>query len=103
MLARTLAATALACATAAAGAQTPAQPTREGAVAAPPPYRSAYEGYRPFAEEPLAPWREVNETVERVGGHVGVLRADERNAPPQPAAAPAPAAKEQSHDAHHRK
>jgi hypothetical protein len=102
MPARTFAALALACATAAAGAQTPAAPTREGA-AAPPPYRSAYEGYRPYAEEPLAPWREVNETVERVGGHVGVLRADERAAPTQPAALPAPAAKEQSHDAHHRK
>jgi hypothetical protein len=105
MLARTLAAAALACAAGAAGAQTPATPSREGAVA-PPPYRSAYDGYRPYVDEPLAPWREVNDTVGRVGGHVGVLRAGESSAPPPPAtpgAAPAPAAKEQSHDAHHRK
>jgi hypothetical protein len=103
MLAKTLAATALACAATAAGAQTPAAPPRESAVAPLPPYRSAYEGYRPLAEEPLAPWREVNETVERVGGHVGVLRADDRGAPAQPAAVPSPAAKEGSRDAHHRK
>jgi hypothetical protein len=104
MLARTVLTVALACATAAAGAQTPAP--RERAPAPPPAYRSAFEGYRPYVEEPLAPWREVNDTVGRVGGHVGVLRADESSAPPPPAtpgAAPAPAAKEQSHDAHHRK
>jgi len=104
MLARKLFAAALVCAAGAAGAQTPAP--REAAVAAPPAYRSAFEGYRPYVEEPLAPWREVNDTVGRVGGHVGVLRADESSAPPPPAtpgAAPAPAAKEPSHDAHHRK
>jgi len=104
MLARTVLTVALACATAAAGAQTPAP--RERAPAPPPAYRSAFEGYRPYVEEPLAPWREVNDTVGRVGGHVGVLRADENNAPPQPApsgAGHAPAAKEPSHDAHHKK
>ena len=104
MLARKLAAVALVCAAGTAGAQTPAP--REAAVAAPPAYRSAFEGYRPYVEEPLAPWREVNDTVGRVGGHVGVLRADESSAPPPPATpgvAPAPAAKEPTHDAHHRK
>jgi hypothetical protein len=104
MLARTLVAAALACAAGAAGAQTPAP--RAAAVAAPPVYRSAFEGYRPYVEEPLAPWREVNDTVGRVGGHVGVIRADESSTPPAPATpgvAPAPAAKEPSHDAHHRK
>ena len=104
MPARNLLAVALVCAAGAAGAQTPAP--REAAVAAPPAYRSAFEGYRPYVEEPLAPWREVNDTVGRVGGHVGVLRADESTAQPPPAtpgAAPAPAAKEQNHDAHHRK
>ena len=43
-------------------------------------YRSAFEGYRPFAEAELAPWRAVNEEVERVGGHVGVLREQEKQA-----------------------
>jgi hypothetical protein len=101
MLARTLAAVALACATVATGAQTPTPPRQDRPGA--PAYKSAFEGYRPYAEEPLAPWREVNETVERVGGHVGVLRAEEQHAPPRPAAAPARDAKEQGHDAHQRK
>lgn len=104
MLARTILAVALACATAAAGAQTPAP--REAAVAVPPAYRSAFEGYRSYVEEPPAPWREVNDTVGRIGGHVGVLRADENDASPQPApsnAGTAPDAKEPSHDAHHKK
>jgi hypothetical protein len=99
MLARTLAAAALVCAVAAAGAQTPAP--RERAVA-PPAYRSAYEGYRPFVEEPAAPWREVNDTVGRVGGHIGVLRAEGATAPTQPAL-PVAALKGEGHDAHHRK
>jgi len=29
----------------------------------PVPYRSVFEGYRPYAEPPLASWREVNEKV----------------------------------------
>jgi hypothetical protein len=105
-LSRTLLAAALVCAAGAAGAQTPAQPSRERAAAPPPTYRSAYEGYRPYADEPLAPWREVNEAVGHVGGHAGVLRAESGTTPSPPAAAgaaPAPSAKEQSHDAHHRK
>jgi hypothetical protein len=97
LLARRLVAAALIGGTAAAGAQTPLQKSGERAAAL-PPYRSAFEGYRPYADEPLAPWREVNDTVGRVGGHVGMLRAEEsvareRAAPP----------KEEGHDAHHRK
>lgn len=37
-------------------------------------YRSAFEGYRPFREEPVADWRAVNEEVGRVGGHIGIMR-----------------------------
>jgi hypothetical protein len=97
---RTFAALALAGATAAAGAQTPAPP--RAPVTAPPAYQSAFEGYRPYVEEPLAPWREVNDAVERVGGHVGVLRTEETTAP-QPATPPAREPKGAAHDAHHRK
>ncbi|HSD54194.1 MAG TPA: hypothetical protein VLC47_08515 [Burkholderiales bacterium] len=101
MLTRIFATAALVCATAAA-AQTPAQPPREATAAPPPAYRSAYEGYRPYADEPLAPWREVNETVERVGGHAGVLRA---GAGPSaaPGAAPAGEAKDRGHGGLERK
>ncbi len=101
MLARTLVLTALACAAGAATAQTPAPIAAERAAVPPTPYRSAFDGYRPYVEESPAPWREVNDTVGRVGGHMGVLRADEQPATPQPAPAPAP--KEPSHDAHHPK
>lgn len=31
-------------------------------------YRSAFEGYRSFAEQPLMPWREANDVVKSVGG-----------------------------------
>lgn len=31
-------------------------------------YRSAFEGYRAFAEQPLTPWRESNDVVKGVGG-----------------------------------
>jgi hypothetical protein len=50
------------------------------AKAPPVEYRSAFEGYRRHAEPELAPWRVVNEEVERVGGHVGVMRAGEKEA-----------------------
>jgi hypothetical protein len=33
-------------------------------------YESAFAGYLPFREEKLAPWREINEEVGKVGGHV---------------------------------
>lgn len=102
MLARTSTAAALAAATIAAGAQ-PAAP-RERAPAPLLTYQSAYEGYRPYAEEPRAPWREVNEAVERVGGHAGVLREEARGtqSTTPPAPPPAAAPKGAGHDAHHR-
>ena len=31
-------------------------------------YKSAFGGYRSFADQPLTPWRESNDTVARVGG-----------------------------------
>jgi hypothetical protein len=37
-------------------------------------YESAFAGYAPYREEKLAPWREVNDDVARVGGHIGIFR-----------------------------
>ena len=31
-------------------------------------YRSAFEGFRRFADQPVGSWREANDTVGRVGG-----------------------------------
>lgn len=36
-------------------------------------YDSAFAGYSPYREEKLAPWREVNDEVGRVGGHMGIF------------------------------
>lgn len=37
-------------------------------------YESTFTGYRGFREEPLSPWRNVNDEVARVGGHIGIFR-----------------------------
>lgn len=31
-------------------------------------YRSAFEGFRRYKEEPIASWRESNDVVARIGG-----------------------------------
>lgn len=37
-------------------------------------YRSAFDGYRNHELSKQIPWREANEEVGRLGGHVGILR-----------------------------
>ena len=37
-------------------------------------YRSAFEGYRPYAEQELVPWRKANEEVGAAGGHTGMFK-----------------------------
>lgn len=39
-------------------------PAEAKAKVPPVEYRSAFEGYRPYAEEKVAPWRESNEAVK---------------------------------------
>lgn len=43
------------------------------------PYQSAFDGYRPMEEVTNPPsievWREANETVAKIGGHAGVVKA----------------------------
>ena len=38
------------------------------ATPAPLPYTSALQGYQPFADEKVRPWKESNATVEKIGG-----------------------------------
>jgi hypothetical protein len=66
---------------------------------APPPlnYKSALEGYRPYADEKPIPWKEANETVYRRGGWQAYAKEATESAPPTAAesskgAADAPAA-----------
>jgi hypothetical protein len=53
---------------AAAGASTAATPPATAT------YDSAYAGYQPYREESIADWREVNDEVARIGGHIGIFR-----------------------------
>lgn len=54
----------------AAGAQPGPAPTATAAAeaAAPLSFRSAMEGYKPFADEKLIPWKQANDTVRERGG-----------------------------------
>lgn len=59
-----------------ASAQQPAATPHPADPAAPVPatkYESAFTGYRAFREEPVSPWRGVNDEVARAGGHVGIV------------------------------
>ncbi|NLF53915.1 MAG: hydrolase [Thauera phenolivorans] len=50
--------------------------TQGGRAEAPPlpPYRSSLDAYRPYrADEPLRAWKEANDEVGRLGGHMGHL------------------------------
>ena len=82
----------------------PAAPTRAASSAASDAYRSAFEGYRPFADQALAPWKQTNDTVRDVGGWRAYAReAQSAASASAPAPAPAPAASSASspHAGHH--
>jgi hypothetical protein len=49
-------------------------------------YRSVFESYRRHAEPEVSGWREMNEEVRRIGGHVGIVR--EQPHPTKPVAKP---------------
>ena len=55
------------------GAPAPARPDAENprAAVSAVEYRSAFEGYRPFADPELADWRQANEGVGAAGAHGG--------------------------------
>src|SRR5687768_17617028 len=56
-----------------AAAQGVARPDpRDPKVKSPPvEFRSAFEGYRPYAEQELREWRKSNDEVGAAGGHAG--------------------------------
>jgi hypothetical protein len=60
----------------------------------PAAYRSALEGYQPFGDDKLRPWKESNDTVGKIGG----WRAYAKEASePQASGGPAPAASGAAH------
>lgn len=67
-------------------AQQSARPDPADAKAAVPALRheSAFKDYRPHAEPETARWREVNEEMARLGGHVGHVPQAPRQEKPAP-------------------
>ena len=73
------------------------------AIAAPPAWQSAFDGYQPFSDEKPVPWAQANETVRQVGGWRAYAReaaqpASAAASVPQPPRAGAPG----PHGGHHK-
>ena len=77
-----------ACVAVSAAAQTPARPDPADpkSAATVRPYESAFRDYRPYVDPDIARWRDVNDEVGRLNGHVG-------HVPQQPGTAIKPGAK----------
>lgn len=56
-------------------------PAMASSAARASPYRSAFDGYRSFAEQPLTPWREANDVVKNVGGWQAYAREGQGEVP----------------------
>ena len=78
-----------------------ANPLDPRAKAPPVEYRSAFEGYRAFADHELRDWRKANDEVREAGGHAGHKPGQGAG---QPASKPQPGTPETSghggHGAH---
>lgn len=63
----------LACVAGSAAAQATARPDPADPKAAVParPYEPAFKDYRPYVDPEVARWRQSNEEMGRLGGHVG--------------------------------
>ena len=61
------------CVAGSAAAQATARPDPADPKAAVParPYESAFKDYRPYADPEVSRWRQSNEEMGRLGGHVG--------------------------------
>lgn len=76
----------------AAQAQSMASPSQGTAPAAAatqptaPVFRSAFEGYQPYTEQKMAPWKEANDNVGQIGGWREYAREASQ---PDPATEPA--------------
>lgn len=70
---KTICFTLVACVASSAAAQTAARPDPADPKAAVParPYEPAFRDYRPYVDAEIARWRQSNEEMGRLGGHVG--------------------------------
>jgi hypothetical protein len=75
----------------AAGAQPgPAPTTAAAEAAAPLSFRSAMDGYKPFADEKPIPWKQANETARERGGWRAYAKEGTGEAEDKPAGAADP-------------
>ena len=75
-------------------------------------YGSAFEGYRPLIDEPMRPWREANDEMGRLAGHVGHIgnqagasarpEAGNTDTPARPAQSNTETGAAGAHSGHHR-
>lgn len=83
-------ATAFAQQTTAPAAQSPAADSAKSSI-----YRSAWSGYRPFADEKVISWKDANDEVRRIGGWRAYLRESQAQSSGNASAgSTAPAAKD---------
>lgn len=57
-------------------------PSASNAASGPAPtYRSAFEGYQRFSEQPVTPWKASNDRVAQIGGWKAYAREAAASAP----------------------
>lgn len=80
----------------------PPGPSTAPPMTSPGAYRSALEGYQPYREQKIQPWKQANDTVGQVGGWRAYAQeaAEPAN---QGGAAPAPSATAHPHAEHGRR
>ncbi len=74
-----------------------AQTAPKEPVNAEPTYQSSFAGYRAFKDEPVQAWRESNEAMQHLGGHIGHLNDAKAGSDGQAAARQGPADDKPSH------
>jgi len=83
-------------------AQAQPAPAASAASNASGTYRSAFDGYRKFSDEPVAPWRQSNDTVRKIGGWRTYAREAQAGASAlAPVASPAASSASSLHADHH--
>ncbi len=79
-----LAVTLLSLCSSAANAQSaaPAPPAAAMTAVAPAAFRSAFEGYQPYTDEKMLPWKQANDAVGQIGGWREYAKEAGRPGPP---------------------
>lgn len=63
---------------------TPPAKRATGPQAAPLPFQSAFDGYKPYTDEPTLEWRQANELTAQIGGWRAYAREAAQTGEPDP-------------------